>query len=203
SGNGRTLAVLSAYRQNMPSAQRYRDWLKSQGYDTTGIGNPILIRRRTTELTPEERAAFTREANARTTLAMSASEQARADAANITPDLLGLYAGGDLAAAGNRRFVTAFMETINPADRGSLVTPEGALSQEGRRRVENAMFARAYSNADALTALRESGDVNFAAIGNALIDVAPAWGKLRADVAQGRVLPEMEITQSLMAALDL
>ncbi len=59
SGNGRVLAIRRAYAANGPQAAAYRDWLAGQGHDTTGMAEPVLIRRRTTEMTPQQRVAFT------------------------------------------------------------------------------------------------------------------------------------------------
>ena len=78
SGNARTLAIQRAYRER--GGDDYRAWLDRQGYETTGFKEPVLVRRRVTELSPEDRAAFTREANERTTASFSAGEQAGADA---------------------------------------------------------------------------------------------------------------------------
>jgi hypothetical protein len=53
SGNGRTLAIAKAYKAGR--GEKYREWLKSQGHDVTGIDQPVLIARRQTELTPDQR----------------------------------------------------------------------------------------------------------------------------------------------------
>ena len=85
----RVLAVRRAYAADKEAAARYRDWLKAQGYDTEGFTNPVLVRERTTPLSPEDRARFTEEANAPTGLAMSASEQAAVDAARVHDHAVG------------------------------------------------------------------------------------------------------------------
>jgi hypothetical protein len=73
SGNARALGLRRAYAENLPGAQRYRDWLRGQGFDVEGMRRPVLIRRRASDLSPADRQAFVREANERTTLAMSAT----------------------------------------------------------------------------------------------------------------------------------
>jgi hypothetical protein len=55
SGNGRVMAIRRAYQSVPESAQRYRQWLADQGYNVEGIANPVLVRRRLTEMTPEQR----------------------------------------------------------------------------------------------------------------------------------------------------
>ena len=83
SGNGRVLALRRAYDANGPQAQSYRDWLASQGHDTGGLDQPVLIRRRTMPMTPEQRVAFAGEGSTPTTLALSSTERAAGDARRL------------------------------------------------------------------------------------------------------------------------
>src|SRR5262249_35294427 len=76
SGNARVLALSKAYEANSTQAQAYRSWLESQGFDTSNMAAPVLVRRRLTELSPEDRVAFAREANVGPGLAMSSTERA-------------------------------------------------------------------------------------------------------------------------------
>jgi hypothetical protein len=80
SGNGRTLGIAKAYKAGR--GDKYRKWLESQGHDVTGIDQPVLIARRQTELSPEDRVAFTHSANTASGLRMNAAEQAAADESN-------------------------------------------------------------------------------------------------------------------------
>jgi hypothetical protein len=43
-GNGRVLALRRVYQANDERAERYREWLKSQGYDTADMKQPVLVR---------------------------------------------------------------------------------------------------------------------------------------------------------------
>lgn len=202
SGNGRILALRRAYQERLSGAERYRAWLEQQGYDTTGMEMPVLIRRRTTELSPEDRIAFAREANQRTTLGMSDVEQATADARMLSDTMLDLYKGGDLTLAGNRDLVRAFAEQLPATERAELVTAEGTLSQTGLRRLQNAMFAKAWGEPGLLTALRESQDTNVRAIGGAMMDAAPAWAAMRSRLsATGRT--ELDATQPIIDAINI
>jgi hypothetical protein len=204
SGNARVLAIRRAYDQHPRAAQHYRDFLTSQGHDIAGMREPVLVRERTTELPSAERAKFAAESNQRTTLAMGAAEQAAADAKRLPDWLFDFYKGGALDSAANTEFVKRFVSLAIPqADIGSFVDKTGGVSQEGVRRVANALFARAYGSPELLAALREGADPNIAAIGNAMIEAAPAWAKLRAEVAAGRTRPEMDITPALVEAANL
>ena len=201
SGNGRVLALRRVYQAGGAPPDRYRAFLESQGFETAGVKQPVLVRVRTTHLPPADRATFAREANARTTLSMSATEQAGADAAAIPDRLVELYRGGDLEAAGNRDFVRRFVEHVIPAsERGAVIAPEGALSVEGRRRIENAIFAKTFGAPDILQALRESGDSNIRSIGEALVETAPGFLDLRNRVAGGQVAPGMDIGKNVTEA---
>lgn len=48
SGNGRTMAIRKAYETGKGEA--YKQWLNEQGYDVSGMKNPVLVRERTTAM---------------------------------------------------------------------------------------------------------------------------------------------------------
>jgi hypothetical protein len=83
--------------------------------DVSAYKRPILVRQRTTPLTPEQRQAFTVAANQPTTLAMSALL--------INPD--------DLSK--NHDFICNFVAQLPPTERGAMVDAKGQLSSEGQR----------------------------------------------------------------------
>lgn len=204
SGNGRVLAIRRAYAEGLPSAQRYRDYLAERGYPVEGMKAPVLVRVRSAEMSPEERAAFTREANERETLSMSATEQALADAAALPQSLLDQYRGGDVGDAANRPFVRGFLrEVVGAADQARMLLPDGALSVEGRRRVEAALLAKAYGDPALISALVEDPDSNIRQIGGALTDAAAQWVAMRGDAAAGRINPAVDITRQLLEAVNV
>jgi hypothetical protein len=202
SGNGRVLAIRQAYGQG--GAQAYRDYLAAQGYPVEGMTAPVLVRVREGQMAPADRQAFTREANERDTLAMSATERAMADAAALPDDALALYRGGDIDAAGNRDFVRRFVSAVAARnDRAGMIAADGTISQEAVRRIEAALLARAYGDADLVADLVESADTNIRAIGGAMMDVAGVWAGMRAEAAAGRIAPEMDQTAALLEAVKL
>lgn len=202
SGNGRVLAVRRVYQEGTEAAQRYRDWLESQGVDVGAYREPILVRQRISDMTPEERRAFTVASNQSSTLAMSASERALADARQIDDAMLGLIRNpSDLGAIGNRDFVRSFIGRLPQSEQGMMSTAEGGLSSEGLTRVRNAILARAYGDDPALIRIAEATSDEVKSISNALVDVAPAWAGLRSDVEAGRVRADVDLTPQLLQAV--
>lgn len=203
SGNGRVLALRKAFAEFPDKAEAYRAFIEGQGFDTKGIAQPVLIRRRVSDLAPAERAAFTREANARTTAAMSPAEQALTDAASLDPATLEALKSGDLHAAGNRPFVRAFLSKVAPeSEMGALITKDGTLSKAGADRIQNALLARAYGDADLVARLAEEPESGLGTLGQALRDVAPVWARMRALAERGQIAPEGDGTAGLMEALQ-
>ena len=202
SGNGRTLAIQRAYAEG--NAEGYRAYLADQGYDIEGFENPVLVRVRQGEMSDQDRQAYTRESNDRTTLSMSSTERAMADAEAMPEAILPLYRGGDVDAAQNRDFVRKFIgSVVSDADQAAMIDSNGAMSQDAVRRVQGALLAKAYGDADLVAALTESSDTNIKAIGGALLDVAPQWAQMRQEAANGTIASEMDQTAALMEAVRI
>jgi hypothetical protein len=202
SGNGRVMAIRQAYAQGGEAAKRYRDWIASQGIDVSGFENPVLIRQRVTDLTPDERKAFTVGTNQAATLTFSASERALTDARSINSDMLDLIRNpDDLGAVANRDFVRAFVGKMPQAEQGAMMNAEGGLSSEGMTRIRNAVIATAYGDAPVLTRISEATSDEIKSISNALVASAPTWAKLRADVAAAIVRADMDQTAALIEAV--
>lgn len=186
SGNGRVLALQRVYDAGGDKAAAYRDYLAGRGYPVEGVAEPVLVRRRTGELSDADRAAFTREANARSTAAMSASEQASADAAALKPDDFSVFDGADPTAVKNQNFIRQVVARIAPeAERAAMMDKTGRLSPEGAGRVRNAIFAYAYDDAALVGRLLETDELK--SLGLAMVDAAPEFGRLRADLDAGLV----------------
>lgn len=204
SGNGRVLALRQVYGDPARAEQQaaYRAWLETQGVDTAGMQQPVLVARRTTVLSPEERRAFVQEANSSQALTMSAAEQARADRA-LVGRIMPLYQGGDVSLAGNSEFVRAFMQGMPQTERGRMMTADGRLSAEGARRVRGAVIARAYGDemGPLLERILDSDADGMKAIAGAFRDVAGPWAAMREAAARGEIAPGMDITPDLLAAV--
>jgi hypothetical protein len=199
SGNGRTLAIAKAYKAGR--GDKYREWLKSQGHDVTGIDQPVLIARRQTELTPDQRVGFTHSANTASGLRMNAAEQAAADAKLITPDALeGIEDGSAINSENNRTFVRSFVSQLPPAERGGMLDAQGNLSQGGVRRLEAAMSARAYGDGDFISRAFDAADPNIRGLAGALTDAAGSWMRMRQAAREGVIDAAHDITTDLMNA---
>ena len=204
SGNARYLALRRAYQAHPDSAQAYRDFLKSQGYDTTGMKEPVLVRERQTPMTEGERIKFTQEANASSGLAMSAAERAKVDAQRMPASMFDLWRPGEVDSAANRDFVRAFVKNVaEKGEEGNFITAEGGISLEGAQRIRNALLQRAYGDSNLVSALAETGDDNIKAFGGALADVAGDFAKLREAIAKGDVDPAMDISPQLLDAAKM
>jgi hypothetical protein len=205
SGNGRVMALRRAYEAYPDKANEYRSALEKAGFDTTGMERPVLIARRTTPLTMEARAQFNAESNARNSAAMSAPEIAKMDAEAMSDDVLALAADAPITAAANRAFVRAFLSNIPTSEHGALIDADGNLSSMGALRVQNAVTAAAYADADPSIMRRftEATDDNSRTILAAMGDVAGGWARMRREIARGNIDPAFDPTPSITEAVRL
>ncbi len=201
SGNGRTLALRRAYGQGMEGAGRYRRYLADQGFAVEGMTAPVLVRRRTTQLTPDARVRFTRQANEATVARMGAAEQAAGDAERLAPDVLDLVRAPDLQAAANRPFVRAFIDALPASERAGLMAADGTLARAGAARIEAALLARAYGDADLTARLVESADDELGPLGKALADAAPGVARLKAGIEAGGIAAEGDLVPGLLESV--
>lgn len=186
SGNGRVLGIRRAYEANPQRAAAYRAYLHSQGYNTEGMREPVLVRVRRTALDPAERIRFAQESNGSVGLELSAAERAATDASRLG-DALDAWRGGDVADASNRDFVRMFAGRVADANEtGGLAASDGTLSVGGENRIRNALLHSAYGDTRLVEALAETGDENIAAFGRVLGDVSGDVAKLKFDAAAGR-----------------
>lgn len=195
SGNGRTMAIAKAYQKGNPA---YRQWLESQGYDTAGMSQPVLIARRVSDMTPAQREFFTTSANASSTLRMSAAEQAAADAKVVGSGLLSQIVDGPIRSQENRPFVRAFVEKLPAAERGGILDKDGNLSQAGVKRIEAALAARAFDDAAFVGRAFDSADSNIRGLAGALTDAAGPWARMREAARDGTIDASHDITSELM-----
>jgi hypothetical protein len=206
SGNGRVAALERVYSspELAHRAQAYRAFLEAQGYDLEGIANPVLVGRRTSEMTPAEAAAFAKGANERPNLAMGAAEQARADAdraGRAIPDLM----PGHLTSSQNRDFTRGFLAQLPAEERGALVLADGTLSPAGEQRMRQAILAHAYGDAfgPLLERMLTGQAENLKGIAGALADSAGPWGRMRAAARAGEIPADLDITAALGEAVQL
>lgn len=206
SGNARTIALRRAYESG--KADAYRAWLADNAerfgltrQQVESMQQPVLVRER---LGNVDRAEFARQANESAVSAMSPSEQAMSDARRIT-DLTGLVANedGTINMAQSADFVRRFIQqAVAPTERGAMLQASGQLSQAGMTRLRNAVFAKAYGDADILAMLTESTDANVRNILAGMLRAAPEVAKLT-DLAQAGARQDADIAGPLVEAVRL
>jgi hypothetical protein len=201
SGNGRTLSLLMAYADDMPTAQAYRAYLVRAGFDDAAtMRQPILVRRRLGEMDPATRQRFAQESNVATTEALTPAEQAMTDATRLNTQVLALLRNRDPAAAGNADFVRAFLAVL-PGPEGRKFSEGGALTSDGAARLTRALAARAYDDPRLVARLANNPDA-LPGVGRALLDAAPELARLRAALDDGAIRPELDALPALTRAVQ-
>lgn len=165
SGNGRTMAITTAYGQNSPQAQRYREFVRAeaerQGIDPSAVDDmqqPVLVRERITNV---DRADFARRANESQVAGMTAYEQAQADADSLTAEDLQAWQpdeSGDPLAASNRGFQRGFVQRLGNNEASRYTTRDGQATPELGNRMQRAVFAAAYQDADMVEMVTEQAE---------------------------------------------
>ncbi|WP_244783168.1 lytic transglycosylase domain-containing protein [Acinetobacter sp. F-1] len=185
SGNGRTLAIAKAYESGR--AEEYRAFLEQyaseRGIDIAGINNPVLVR---TRLTDTDRTQFAKLANESDVAQYSATERAVSDSDRL-PDasLLKINNDGSINLDGSMDFVRGFVGSLPKSEQGTVITGDGRLSQEGKRRIESAIMQRAYNDSSLIGRLAENLDDDSKTVLNALLRAAPQLAQLDSLVKQG------------------
>lgn len=185
SGNGRTLAIGKAYENGR--AEEYRNYIEQyaadRGWDISGINKPVLVR---TRLSDTDRVQFTKLANESDVSQFSASERAASDVDRL-PDasLLQINGDGTINLDQSMDYVRNFIASLPKAEQGSVITGDGRLSQEGKRRIESAVAQHAYGDSSLVTRLAENLDDDSKTVLNALLRAAPQLSQLDALVKQG------------------
>lgn len=185
SGNGRTLAIAKAYESGR--AEEYRAFLDQyaaeRGIDIAGINNPVLVR---TRLTDTDRVQFTQLANQADVAQYSATERAVSDSDRL-PDasLLKINNDGSINLDGSMDFVRGFVGSMPKSEQGTVITGDGRLSQEGKRRIESAIMQRTYEDSSLISRMAENLDDDSKTVLNALLRAAPQLAQLDSLVKQG------------------
>lgn len=185
SGNGRTLAISKAYESGR--AEEYRAFLEQyaaeRGINIAGINNPVLVR---TRLTDTDRAQFAKLANESDVAQYSATERAVSDSDRL-PDasLLKINNDGSINLDGSMDFVRGFVGSLPKSEQGTVITGDGRLSQEGKRRIESAIMQRAYDDSSLIGRMAENLDDDSKTVLNALLRAAPQLAQLDSLVKQG------------------
>lgn len=205
SGNGRAAAIARAYERHPDRALAYRQQIEAAGFRVPeGVQQPILIARRTTELTPAERTRFAIEAQDSGVAAMTPTEVARASARAMTPDVLMRFDPAQpLAHEANADFVRAALAALPRSARNAMFDASGLLNRNGQRQLREAIFARAWPDPDILARFTETDAGELKTLMEALDRAAPAFAALKADIEAGLIRPDMDIGPFVLDAMRL
>lgn len=200
SGNGRVILLRRNAMAGSDIFSRYRQALIDDGYDVTGMEAPVLVRVRTNSLDPRSRVALAREMNKDTVERMSVTEQAMVDR-DIMGDAFDLYQGGAVTELKNQAFLMQFMKTAGRGNENQLIDAKTKrLSQQGQERLQAALMAKAFDDANLVAAVFESSIPQVKTLGAAMAEAAPSWAKMRAMAGRGEIVASADPTRYLVEA---
>ena len=206
-GNGRFEGVSRAYDQG--TAAEYRARLEAdaaaKGIDSatfSGMGKPVLVRRITQ---PFDTRALAVASNSGGSLQYSALEQAKIDGERMNGlgDIEVNDTGDVVMSGGNMANVRRALTGYNAAELGSMTDKDGLLSQEGIRRIKNALLYKAYGNSSALSRLVESADPDLKSVMGALVRSSGSVASVRADMKDGNKPADADIAEDLLSGVEL
>lgn len=205
SGNGRASAIARAYEYHPDRAAAYRARIEAEGYAIPeGVTRPVLIARRTTDLSHDERVRFAIDAQDSGVAAMTPTEVARASSRTMTAPVLGqLDPAQALTAEANAGFVRAALASLPRSARNAMFDAGGMLNRNGERQLREAIFARAWSDPDIIEMFTEADQGDLKSLMEALGRAAPSWAALKADIEAGLVRPEMDISAHILDAMRM
>lgn len=190
SGNGRTMAIRRAYQQGGEKAQAYRQFVSESagkyGLDTNAVNNmqaPVLVRRNMSDM---DRNEFAAAANQPAVARMSSTEQAASDAKRL-PDAsqLAFGADGNMNLYQSSSYVKNFISGLPATEQSAMMDDAGALSQEGKRRVESAIIQDAYNAPNLVTAISETLGEGSQNILKTLTSKAPQISQINSNMKSG------------------
>lgn len=205
SGNGRFGAIERAYERHPDRAAAYRGAIEAAGFPIPeGMERPVLIARRKTDLTREERSRFAIDAQDPGTAVMTPTEMAAATSRSMTgPMLARLDPSAPLRAEANGDFVRTALAALPRSARNAMFGADGLLNAAGERQLREAIFARAWPDPDILARFTEGDSGELKSLLEALDRAAPAWAALKADIEAGLVRPEMDIGAFVLDAMRM
>ena len=211
SGNGRTLALRKALANHPEAWANYQEWLRKAlpefgiVEDISKIERPVLVRVRKTRLSKADRITFAQIANKERIAVQNAVELAVQDSERLNIgvlELLDVGERGDFGRASNSEFVRQFSAILTVEELNIFITKDGNLSQDGIRRMKNAIFHMAYRDIDLLERVAFSNDRELASLTNGLLEAAPAVARARAEMEAG-LRSKSSIFDDMLDGLDL
>ena len=203
-GNGRVMGLAQAYANG--NGEGYRQYLLDNAEqfglsrdEIARMNKPVLVRQLDESVNIAKAAVASNEGGG---LGMSALEQALADADRL-PDFGHFIAddGGELNTAANRGFIRDFVGAMPHTVRAQMVDADGRLSQDGVRRLRNALLYRAYGNSPTLSRMVESTDQGARNLVNALVQAAPKIAQARDNIQAGN-MHNADIAEEVVQAAE-
>lgn len=203
-GNGRVMGLVQAYANG--NGEGYRQYLLDNAEqfglsrdEIARMNKPVLVRQLDESVDIAKAAVASNEGGG---LGMSALEQARADADRL-PDFGHFIAddSGELNTAANRGFIRDFVGAMPHTVRAQMVDADGRLSQDGARRLRNALLYRAYGNSPTLSRMVESTDQGARNLVNALVQAAPKIAQARDSIHAG-AMHDADIADEVVQAAE-
>lgn len=204
SGNGRVMLLRRAY-DNPETAEKYKSYLASQGYDVSQMKQPVLVRRRRTQLDDAGLSKFVEDSNKSSLMAQNETELAAQDARRLTPEIVDLYRGGSMQAGANSEFRRAVMRDVigSETEAAGLRDKDGNLSQAGENRVRAALFQYGYNDLNAVENFFTSSDPELKSIGDVMQDLAPNYASARANLQKNSIDSKYDIAKNITDALAI
>lgn len=211
SGNGRSMAIRRVYSEGGKKAGEYRQFVNEQaakfGLDTDAVNmmqSPVLVRRNISDMNRDE---FARAANKPTAARMSSTEQAASDAKNL-PDasLLSFNSDGNMSLYQSQQYLKNFIGKLPATEQAAMMDDKGALSREGKNRIEAAIVQDAYNNPKLVSAISEKLDNDTTNVLRAVTDKAPQISQINADIKTGDVYDNTlarDIADATQAYMDI
>ena len=205
SGNGRFGAIARVYERHPDRAAAYRAQIEAAGYAVPeGVQQPVLIARRTSDLSPDQRVSFAVAAQDSGVAVMTPTEMARASSRAMTGPVLGqLDPAKPLTDAANGGFVRGVLAALPRSARNAMFDASGLLNASGQRQLREALFARAWPDPDILARFTEGDAGDLKSLLEALERAAPSFAALKADIEAGLVQSEMDISGYVLDAMRL
>lgn len=203
-GNGRVMGLAQAYANG--NGEGYRQYLLDNAEqfglsrdEIARMNKPVLVRQLDESVDIAKAAVASNEGGG---LGMSALEQARADADRL-PDFGHFIAddSGELNTAANRGFIRDFVGAMPHTVQAQMVDADGRLSQDGVRRLRNALLYRAYGNSPTLSRMVESTDQGARNLVNALVQAAPKIAQARDNIQAGN-MHNADIAEEVVQAAE-
>lgn len=219
SGNGRALTLREVYNDQDLVQQRIsyksflRDYLDSNkgqaapvtdrqagklNADVASMRQPVLVMQIEGDITTDAAVRFAQGNNLDRTARMGATEQAQLDADRLTDSMLRVYMGGNIESRDNKMFLDAFSRDIVAENERGSFSRDGRLTKEGAQRIEAAILAKTYKDTGVLANMLESRDDNIRNITSAMLGASPAFARLQAEIAAGRIDAEYDITPAIV-----